>query len=97
MSCPFAKYSDIFGKPNEGVHSKRLLDIAIVDMGATLGIAAIISAITSYYLKENFFKVFIILFIILFLIGIIFHRLFCVDTTINKLIFGEVNKLTKVN
>lgn len=92
MSCPFAKYSDIFGKPNEGVHSKRLLDIAIVDMGATLGIAAIISAITSYYLKENFFKVFIILFIIFLLLGIIFHRLFCVDTTINKLIFGKVNK-----
>lgn len=97
MSCPFAKYSDIFGKPNEGVHSKRLLDIAIVDMGATLGIAAIISGITSYFLEENFLKIFIIIFIIFLLLGIIFHRLFCVDTTINKLIFGKVNKSTKVD
>ena len=92
MSCPFAKHSDIFGKPNEGVHSKRFLGIAIVDMGATLGIAAIISGITSYFLEENFLKIFIIIFIIFLLLGIIFHRLFCVDTTINKLIFGEVNK-----
>ena len=29
MSCPFAKHSEIFGKPNEGVHSKRLLDIVL--------------------------------------------------------------------
>lgn len=92
MSCPFAKHSEIFGKPNEGVHSTRLLNIAIVDMGATLGIAAIISGITSYYLKECFYIIFIIIFMIFLLLGIIFHRLFCVDTTINKLIFGEVNK-----
>lgn len=97
MSCPFAKYSDIFGKPNEGVHSDRLLGVARVDLLGTVGIAGIISVFTSYYLKENFFKVFIILFLILFLIGIIFHRFFCVDTTFNKLIFGEINKSTKVN
>lgn len=90
MSCPFAKYSDIFGKPNEGAHSKRLLNIAIVDMEATLVISAIISGIISYYLKEYSFKIFIIIFIIFLLLGIIFHRLFCVDTTINKLIFGEL-------
>ena len=90
MSCPFAKYSDIFGKPNEGAHSTRLLNIAIVDMGATLGIAAIISGITSYYLKECFYIIFIIIFMIFILLGILFHRLFCVDTTINKLIFGEL-------
>lgn len=27
----FSEYSDIFGKPNEGVHSYRFLDTAIVD------------------------------------------------------------------
>ena len=36
MSCPLAKYKDIFGKPNEGAHSSRFLGIAIVDAGATI-------------------------------------------------------------
>ena len=90
MSCPFAKYSEIFGKPNEGAHSDRLLGMARVDLLGTVGIAGIISGIISYYLEKNFLKIFAILFLILILLGIIFHRLFCVNTTINKLIFGKV-------
>lgn len=97
MTCPFAKYSDIFGKPNEGVHSTRLLDIAIVDLLATIGGSVIISGIISFIIKENLSKIFIIIFFILLLLGIIFHRLFCVDTTINKLIFGKVNRSTIIN
>lgn len=97
MSCPFAKYSEIFEKPNEGVHSDRLLGMARVDLLGTMGIAGIISVITSYYLKENYLKIFIILFLFLFLTGIIFHRLFCVDTAFNKLIFGKINQSTKID
>lgn len=82
MSCPFAKYSDIFGKPKTGFHSFRIFDIAINDLIGTIGIAGIIS----YIFKFNFS---IVLIILLFL-GIILHRLFCVNTTINKLLFGEV-------
>jgi uncharacterized membrane protein YcaP (DUF421 family) len=83
MSCPFKKYSDIFGKPNIGFHSYRIFDIAIYDVLGTI----IISGLISYWFNFNFF---LILFILL-LLGIILHRLFCVDTTINKLIFGKVN------
>ena len=83
MSCPFAKYSDIFGKPNTGFHSFRIFDIAVNDLLGTI----LISGLLAYSLNYNFF---IILFITL-LLGIILHRLFCVDTTINKLIFGKVN------
>ena len=30
------QYKDIFGKPNEGVHSYRLFDVAIVDLLLTI-------------------------------------------------------------
>ena len=83
MSCPFKKYSDIFGKPKTGFHSFRMFDIAMNDLLGTIAISRLIS----YYLNYNFFLVLIILLII----AIILHRLFCVNTTINKLIFGEVN------
>jgi len=82
MSCPFAKHSEIFGKPNEGVHSYRLFDIAVVDLLAT----ALVSGAISFTFNKNF----IVILLILLLLGIIFHRLFCVNTTINKLIFGEI-------
>lgn len=84
MSCPFSKYSDIFGKPNTGFHSFRILNIAINDLLGTI----LISGLISYGFKFNFF---IVLFLFLIL-AIICHRLFCVDTTINKFIFGKVNK-----
>lgn len=82
MSCSFKKYSNIFGKPKTGFHSFRMFDIAINDFLGTIAISGLIS----YYLKYNFLLVLIILLII----AIILHRLFCVNTTINKLIFGEV-------
>lgn len=73
------KYSNIFGEPNTGLHSIRLFNIAIIDVIFTLILAFIIS----YYLKINI----IIIFIILFIIGEIFHLLFCVKTTVIKLLF----------
>jgi hypothetical protein len=74
------KYKDIFGKPGKGIHSYRFMDIAIVDVIATLLVAFIIS----YFTKQTFFHVSIILFIL----GIISHRLFCVRTTVDKLLFS---------
>jgi hypothetical protein len=82
MSCPFREYKNIFGKEGEGAHSIRFLNIAIVDLILTIIGAFIIS----YFFKFNFF----IIFIILMLLAIILHRLFCVNTTINKMIFGEI-------
>lgn len=84
MSCPFAKHSNIFGEPKTGFHSFRILDVAVGDLLGT----AVISGLISYALDFNFFLV-LLFFIVL---GIIFHRLFCVNSTINKLIFGEVGK-----
>ena len=75
------KYKDIFGKPGQGVHSYRIVNIAIVDVLFTL--------LGAYLINRYFFnnKHLIKTTLILFILGIIFHRLFCVKTTINKLIF----------
>jgi hypothetical protein len=74
-------YSEIFGKVGEGVHSYRIFDIAIVDVLSTL--------IGAYFLQKNFFQEysFTQVMVSLFILGIILHRLFCVRTTVDKLLF----------
>jgi hypothetical protein len=79
------KYSNIFGKPNEGVHSIKLFNIALVDLGLTILLGYLIYLILNKYLKVKI-KL-LLIFLILFLLSIIFHRLFCVRTTIDKLLF----------
>ena len=72
-SCPLKKYSDVFGKPKEGVHRYRLLDVAIVDYALTLLSAVVLSKIT---------KIPLVLSTILVLIsGILAHMLFGVQTS----------------
>ena len=76
------KYKDIFGKVGEGLHSYRLFYIAVVDVISTIFVA--------YLLKIYIFpqRSFLKLTIILFLLGIILHRIFCVKTTLDKMIFS---------
>lgn len=79
MFCP---YKHIFGKERQGFHSLRLLDIAIGDLVLTiLGAYAV-----SYALKTPFLATLLTVLVI----GIIVHRLFCVNTKINTLVFGVV-------
>ena len=74
------KYKNILGEPGKGAHKYRIFNIAIVDVLLT-----IITAFIIHLFNPNF-NFFIILFI-LFIIGIILHRIFCVRTTIDKLLF----------
>jgi len=73
------KYKDILGKPNQGVHSYRIFDIAIVDVLLTIIAAYILSIVTKYK--------FIYTLPFMFILGIISHRIFCVRTTTDKLLF----------
>ena len=73
------KYKNILGVPGQGPHSYRIFNIAIVDVLLTLILAYIIS----YIYKISFVKTSITLFIL----GILLHRVFCVRTTIDKLLF----------
>jgi hypothetical protein len=82
----FCQYKNIFGKPNEGVHSSRFFNIAIIDVVATI--------VGAFLLHKLFPKYkFIVILITLFIIGIIAHRLFCVRTTVDKLLFNEPREL----
>jgi hypothetical protein len=69
-------------KEKEGIHSYRIFNIAVVDVLLTIVVCFAISAI----FKTNIF----VTIIIAFLIGILAHRIFCVNTTVNKMIFGEL-------
>lgn len=85
MTCA---YKDMLGKPNEGVHSYRIYNIAIVDVILTVVLALIIWGIFIWLNVMNFnIGSFIFVLLTLFIIGVILHKLFCVDTTINRLIF----------
>ncbi len=75
------KQKNLLGKPNKGFH-KHVFGIAIFDLLATILVAVLLS----WWKKWNFF----IVFLILMIIAIIVHRIFCVNTTINKFIFGKV-------
>jgi len=73
------KYSNIFGEPNKGIHSYRLFNVAIVDVFGTVFISYIIHKITKIKLY--------IINIILFSLGLVLHKIFCVNTTIDRLLF----------
>ncbi len=64
-------FKNVLGVPGEGVHSLRMFNLAIVDVLATIA-AARVMKIPIWFA---------------FLLGIILHRLFCVRTTIDKLLF----------
>jgi len=73
------KYKNALGEPGKGIHSYRLFGFAIADVIMTI-IGAFLIA---YFLKLSFIKT----LLVLFLTGIVLHRLFCVRTTIDKLLF----------
>ena len=74
------KYKDILGKVGEGVHSIRIYDIAIIDV--------ILTIIGAYFISKIFKLNFLNTLIILFILGIILHRIFCVRTKIDQLLFN---------
>lgn len=74
------KYRHMFGKEKEGVHSYRFLHVAIVDVLLTI----LAGLILSYIWNVSFVKTTGLLFIL----GIVLHRVFCVQTTIDTLLFA---------
>lgn len=76
------KHRDIAGKPEEGVHAIRFMGMAAFDIVGSLILATVIALATGWNLAVCVFVVFVL--------GVIVHRLFCVNTAVNKFIFGEV-------
>ena len=77
----FCKYKDSLGKPGEGLHSYRVFNLSVLDILFTFLLAKFVQ----YYIMEE--TEFIIVLIYCFVVGIIIHRIFCVRTTIDKLLF----------
>jgi len=73
------KYKNSLGIPKKGIHSYRFLGVSIADVIMTIIAAMLIS----YFFKISFLYTSISLFVL----GIILHRLFCVRTTVDKLLF----------
>jgi len=76
--CP---YKNALGIPGKGIHSYRIFNIAIMDVLMTVIGALVISYLSGWKFGWTLLG--------LFLLGIILHRLFCVRTTIDKLLFPE--------
>ena len=85
MPCPFSKYSEIFGKQNEGVHSIRFLDVAAVDYFLSILGAIILSFFTKIPL--------VLTTIVILVLGIILHMLFGVNTSAVKYLGLDCNKI----
>jgi len=75
----FCKYKNVFGEPGKGAHSYRIFNIAIIDVIFTILLVYLICWIT----KWTFWATLVVTFII----GIFAHRLFCVRTTVDKILF----------
>ncbi len=75
------EYKNMLGEVRKGVHSVRLFDIAIIDVLLTFVSAYIICMV---FPELNLPMV----TVSLFGLGIILHRLFCVRTKIDTLIFN---------
>jgi len=78
----FCKYKDTLGKPKVGLHSYRVFDIAIIDVLFTF--------ILAKFIQYHFLEEWNLLLILAccFTSGIILHRVFCVKTTVDKLLFS---------
>jgi hypothetical protein len=84
LSFDLCKYRNALGIPGKGAHSIRLGGVAVADVIMTLVGAYIIArwARASFAWTAAG----------LFLVGIILHRLFCVRTTIDRLLFPNAAK-----
>ena len=77
------QYRDVFGKPGEGAHSVRIGGVAIVDVALT----AVAAAGVSWALGQSF----VVVLVLLLIVAVAMHRLFCVDTAVNRWLFGPTN------
>lgn len=74
----FSQYKNILGKPKEGVHKYRFMDVALFDYLLTIIGAFIITYLTTIPVE--------ITTIFLFSLGILLHLLFDVNTNTTKFI-----------
>lgn len=75
------KYRDALGVPGQGAHAYRFMGIAIVDLVLTLVAAILIARLAGWS--------FIYVLAGLLGLGVALHRIFCVRTTVDRLLFRD--------
>ena len=82
MQNPFCEYKNMFGIPGmkTGFRKYRIFGIAVSDFLVTL-ICAILIA---WYFRLPYIQTIIAIFIL----GVFVHRLFCVRTAVDKMLFS---------
>ena len=85
------QYKNLFGEPRTGIHSLRIpiIDVGFWDVFFTVILGLFIAVIPILFFKTNIKNTIIISQIFVFLLGIIVHRLFCVRTRVDQLLFKE--------
>ncbi|NDC83806.1 hypothetical protein EB093_09145 [bacterium] len=81
MQNPFCKYKNAFGEPNTGIRKYRIMNIAIYD---TLLVLVIAIALAWFFRLP-----YIPTIVGIYLLGIVAHRLFCVQTGVDIMLFGK--------
>ena len=84
------KYKNVFGEPNTGIHSVRVFNFAIFDILATILVGVLLHQyiIVEWLEMSSSIKLWMVL-VVLFGLGILLHRLYCVRTTVDKMLFDE--------
>jgi hypothetical protein len=77
------EYKDILGKPGEDFHAKRFMGFAKNDIIGTIVLAYIFSIVVAYLKYEI---TFLQSFGCWLLLAFFLHWLFCVETTLNKIL-----------
>lgn len=77
----FCEYKNALGEPGKGVHT-HLFGVAVADVIMTILGSWIIAKTMNWDYVKTLGAV--------FLLGIILHRLFCVRTTVDKLLFPRI-------
>ena len=76
------KYRNALGVPGKGLHEYRFMGIAVVDLALTIVAAILIAKMAgwpSIYVLGG-----------LLVLGVLAHRMFCVRTTVDRLLFPHV-------
>lgn len=76
------KYKHLFGEERKGFHSWRLFDVAIGDV--------VLTVVGAYFIASALKVSFVTTLVVVFALGIVMHRLFCVNTKVNVILFGNV-------
>lgn len=82
MSTHLCRYKHALGEERKGFHRWRLFDVAVGDV--------LLTVLGAYFIARAFQASFLATLIVVLVLGIVMHRLFCVNTKVNVMLFGKI-------